>query len=781
MGIIAMGVSGLFLVICLYLNRPNKSLRPDTLFFALWTFILFLSVLNLYNIYKPSNKAYFLILLMVSFFGIGSLFATFFSKRKKYKEINKKDNLRKSKIKEYVFYIFMASILIFNIIDIIIIIMQLNNGVPMWQIRNLTLEPFGSSNPILDRRSFIENVFRNIILQPFSALIYPVTAYLFFNCKNKKKKYILLLSSILILITSSIAGGGGRLAFITFFGCFLLALIIKIRNQNNNKELIKKYKKIIGIFFIFAVVFVVGFTVFRAGINSIFKQVYTYFALPPTLLSLWLPKLENVQHTFGMTSFFGVYSYIFRILGTLGFGSLVPSIYAQVFNHILNAEIFVNVGYGVANAFVTPIYYFFIDGGYLFVCLASFLFGFVALKQYNKFEKNINLKSFTYYCLIMYGVFISFMRIQTAIPNYIISFIMTFLLIDSKEKNKEKNNCYGTSKTDIKEKISIIVPVYNAEQYLNKCIESILKQTYQNFEIILIDDGSEDNSGNICDEYEKNNTKIKVIHQTNSGVCAARNVGIDNAKGDWISFVDADDYIETTYLEELIYLLKKFRSNYITCGYKRVFDAKKVDYINSDLSIENISAQEYLNKLLNVQNGYGFVHMKLIKKDVIKGVRFNEKITVGEDALFNVELCKNLENIIIYNKPLYNYYFNPNSAVRKFDTNYAQKYISSMKTMKEYIENEYKDDKIINKNLQNYIAYHELLVCVNYCYHPQNSGRGIELLKKINNIDIFKNAIKSCNYTNLSVTRQISIFALKHKLYHIMELICKIRQKQFKK
>ena len=85
MGIIAMGVSGLFLVICLYLNRPNKSLRPDTLFFALWTFILFLSVLNLYNIYKPSNKAYFLILLMVSFFGIGSLFATFFSKRKKYK------------------------------------------------------------------------------------------------------------------------------------------------------------------------------------------------------------------------------------------------------------------------------------------------------------------------------------------------------------------------------------------------------------------------------------------------------------------------------------------------------------------------------------------------------------------------------------------------------------------------------------------------------------------------------------------------------------------------
>lgn len=104
-----------------------------------------------------------------------------------------------------------------------------------------------------------------------------------------------------------------------------------------------------------------------------------------------------------------------------------------------------------------------------------------------------------------------------------------------------------------------------------------------------------------------------------------------------------------------------------------------------------------------------------------------------------------------------------------------------MKTMKEYIENEYKDDKIINKNLQNYIAYHELLVCVNYCYHPQNSGRGIELLKKINNIDIFKNAIKSCNYTNLSVTRQISIFALKHKLYHIMELICKIRQKQFKK
>jgi len=100
--------------------------------------------------------------------------------------------------------------------------------------------------------------------------------------------------------------------------------------------------------------------------------------------------------------------------------------------------------------------------------------------------------------------------------------------------------------------------------------------------------------------------------------------------------------------------------------------------------------------------------------------------------------------------------------------------------MNDYITNNYSENKVI-KNLYNYIAYHILLICVNYCYHPQNSNRSIASLKKVCNIDLFKNSIKNSNYDNLSITRRLSLFSLKHKLYVIMALICIIRQKQFRK
>ena len=100
-------------------------------------------------------------------------------------------------------------------------------------------------------------------------------------------------------------------------------------------------------------------------------------------------------------------------------------------------------------------------------------------------------------------------------------------------------------------KISVIVPVYNTEQYLHRCIDSILAQTYTDFELLLIDDGSKDNSGKICNEYAAKDSRVRVFHKENGGVSSARNIGLDNAKGGWISFVDSDDWISTEYLENL--------------------------------------------------------------------------------------------------------------------------------------------------------------------------------------------------------------------------------------
>ena len=441
MGIIACVLCLIYFLLSLFFKKNRNTISPITIFFALWTFILFLSTLNLYNIYKPSDEAYILIMLMLTFFYLGNLLSMTIKKKYKIvfkKQIDDSNVIIEPKFK--LFYILCFAIILFNIIDIIIIIKEAMAGIPMWKIRNWSLEPYGSSNPILDRRSFIEDAFRSIILAPFITIVYPIVAYYFFNSKSNKQKYKLLIISIILLISSSLAGGGGRLGFVYFFGCFLLAFIVMYKNKKIPQNIIKKYSKMLSLFLVLGIFTIFIFTNSRTGKGNFIKQAYTYFSLPPTLLSVWLPELKKAEYTYGMTTFFGLHSYVFRIFDTVGLDFLVPQIYNNAYTNILNAEIFKNVGYGVANAFVTPIYYFFVDGGYPFVCIASSFFGYIVSNIYEKLEKNINVKSFTIYALIMYGVFLTFIRVQTAVPTYIISFILVeFILKPSKKVKIEKD------------------------------------------------------------------------------------------------------------------------------------------------------------------------------------------------------------------------------------------------------------------------------------------------------------------------------------------------------
>ncbi len=407
----------------------NKLLNPTVLFFSLWAFILFLSVLGLYGIYKPSNEAYFLILLMLVFFFVGSYLATKFS----IKKLQESEFIIKPKY--LIMYILIFLLILFTLIDCIIIIQNLAQGVPMSEMRRWRLGTFGVDlNPMLSRRTFAEELFRSLVLTPFETIVPPITAYFFFDPQKYKKRHLLLFLSLIVLILSSFAGGGGRLGFIYYFGCFLLSYFVfsnKSKFPHFNR---KKYRKYIYAFFILGLLAAIIYTQFRTGTGNFIKQIYTYFALPPTLLSVWLPELHKISPTYGMLTFFGIHSYFFRTFQSLGIDFLVPQIYENTYQYLLNAEIFRATGYGVGNAFVTPIYYFFIDGGYIFVCIASMFFGYIVSRFYKKFVYNINVKSFTYYALIMYGVFLTFMRVQTAIPSYIISFIMVYFLLYSHKK-----------------------------------------------------------------------------------------------------------------------------------------------------------------------------------------------------------------------------------------------------------------------------------------------------------------------------------------------------------
>ena len=128
------------------------------------------------------------------------------------------------------------------------------------------------------------------------------------------------------------------------------------------------------------------------------------------------------------------------------------------------------------------------------------------------------------------------------------------------------------------ELISIIIPIYNAENYLLRCVDSILEQSYQNLQIILVDDGSTDDSSSICDHYSEKDSRINVIHKRNEGVARARNCGTLHAKGAYIAFIDADDFVNKFYVETLLCVLKQENSDMVVCGMKTFYESKKKIY-----------------------------------------------------------------------------------------------------------------------------------------------------------------------------------------------------------
>lgn len=204
--------------------------------------------------------------------------------------------------------------------------------------------------------------------------------------------------------------------------------------------------------------------------------------------------------------------------------------------------------------------------------------------------------------------------------------------------------------------ISVIVPVYNTAPYLRQCVDSLLNQTYKNIEVFLVDDGSTDNSGKICDEYANTDARVTVIHQENQGVSAARNAAIKCIQGSWICFIDSDDWIESTMLEKLLELANKTHADIVACD---LFDEKKdctcyrnywnVPSKNTELIFEG--KERFF---------YGFAYSpvlwnKLIKVDLIHDIWFSTKCRYGEDSLFLSDVMIRTKRVCCSGEPLYHY------------------------------------------------------------------------------------------------------------------------------
>lgn len=217
--------------------------------------------------------------------------------------------------------------------------------------------------------------------------------------------------------------------------------------------------------------------------------------------------------------------------------------------------------------------------------------------------------------------------------------------------------------------ISIIIPVYNVEQYLSVCIESVTNQTYKNIEIILIDDGSLDEGGKLCDEYSKEDPRIKVIHKTNGGLSSARNAGIDVAKGEYLVFVDSDDLVASGYIETLFNLVNKYGCECAFCGYKRFrnendlkFDSNCTDseefVINNSVALENILYQKSQN-IFSVA-----AWNKIYKSSLFEKIRYPEG-KLNEDVAIICRLMHACHEIAYTSEVKYFYRITDNSITQQ--------------------------------------------------------------------------------------------------------------------
>lgn len=223
------------------------------------------------------------------------------------------------------------------------------------------------------------------------------------------------------------------------------------------------------------------------------------------------------------------------------------------------------------------------------------------------------------------------------------------------------------------ELISIIVPVYNVEQYLPACLDSIVNQTYRNIEIILVDDGSTDNSGRICDEYAAKDSRIVVIHQKNAGVSSARNLGIENSNGKGVLFIDSDDTVDLQYVDVISRDWNPEKDDLIICNIRDIY----IDRISNKRPISGILKGNFFYDYYLLIDLLRVPVIKLYRKSIIDkyNIRFPANIKTAEDQIWNFKYYKYVKTYRYIDKGIYNYYHRENQS------------LSSLKDRRSFLDN----------------------------------------------------------------------------------------------
>lgn len=350
--------------------------------------------------------------------------------------------------------------------------------------------------------------------------------------------------------------------------------------------------------------------------------------------------------------------------------------------------------------------------------------------------------------------------------------------------------------------ISIIIPVYNAAKFLDQTIISCLKQDYPRLEIILINDGSTDDSKIICEKYQKASaaalsSSILFFDRSHQGVSATRNFGLDHFSGEYFCFLDADDLLAENFISTLYTLAKENNLDYITSGYQRFVGnfpkaeprkpecaksigeepqkQKSTKSIRETLRIYDKSS--FYKQLLDLNSGYNFCHMKLIKKS-LRHVRFDESLSVAEDALYNFKILNELSSFGATSAPLYFYRVHQNSTVRTFSDDYIEKYRKSLQKIGNFLQENQGDlYQKYQKYFYAFVATHLFFILANFCCHKDNKDPQ-KSIKSLYQIPLFARAIYLAPLRLFPPQKALVLFCFKFKLIFFLSLIGHLRAKQ---
>ena len=325
---------------------------------------------------------------------------------------------------------------------------------------------------------------------------------------------------------------------------------------------------------------------------------------------------------------------------------------------------------------------------------------------------------------------------------------------------------------------SILVPVYNVERYIRNSILSVLKQSYNNFELILVDDGSTDQSGLICDELAKNDERIQVLHQENHGLIYTRRVAFNEAKGDYCVILDSDDTLKEDTLEILYSTIVKYHSDCIIYGFERVYEGKILSQ-TSDTDIIHLTSKRDIYMKVFLDSDYNAIWRKAFKRSLLDGRDYSRyyHLSLGEDLLQSIEVLGNAKSVTFLPNILYEYTMNPSSMTKtvtadnyKWDVTIRKEVWNFLTGCGELSQTDllrYKSNCLLN-------LYKEV---VRVSKFKCSTSKKISILERFSGEEYYSTLLNGrLNTVGLSLRHKLILLLLKKKKYKLIINVCSLKQ-----